>query len=456
VVNKDVVRTVFMSPRVNAKRYSRRSNLTTIFTFLRANLSGVEEPSPYIGTKFADKWSVMKHLGNSNGQSLVQVLVSVGIMGILMAAMASMQTAQSRENRALDEKLGGLDLQRTMATALADGAVCKYMLQTPPINFSASQVLAGNPQTVTLTTPVYASVAAGIPGPVIVQPNTNPPRGTMPVKAITLTVASGSGTTFLGTINAVFDDTKLVRSIRPASATVILTTDVSNPGAATVTNCVGSNSSTCWELSGTNLYTTCVANVGIGTSVPVTSLQVNRYGQGPGRVAGFFGDTAPGTGVVGDGEIEIGHSLAPNDAIAVGYNNVGAYGYFAVFGGARIKFDAAGNMTATNFTPSDLRLKENIHGIDEALDKILNLRGVTFDWKNRKAGRQLGLIAQETESIFPEIVLTDRQGMKAVNYSALVAPMIEAIRELHRENTELHAYICQKDPQGAPCRLKPR
>ena len=85
---------------------------------------------------------------------------------------------------------------------------------------------------------------------------------------------------------------------------------------------------------------------------------------------------------------------------------------------------------------SDSRLKTSVETIPSALEKILSLRGVTFEWKqeefpdrNFADGTQIGLIAQEVEEVFPELV---SQGeYKSVSYANLVSPLIEAVKELH-------------------------
>ena len=94
-------------------------------------------------------------------------------------------------------------------------------------------------------------------------------------------------------------------------------------------------------------------------------------------------------------------------------------------------------MKATNLEyTSDSRLKKSVETIPSALEKILSLRGVTFEWKqeefperNFADGTQIGLIAQEVEEVFPELV---SQGeYKSVSYASLVSPLIEAVKELH-------------------------
>lgn len=85
---------------------------------------------------------------------------------------------------------------------------------------------------------------------------------------------------------------------------------------------------------------------------------------------------------------------------------------------------------------SDRRYKEHLQVISTPLEKILSLHGYMFDWKSNKKA-DIGVIAQEVEQIFPALVATNTDGYKSVKYGNLVAPIIEAIRELNtnlREN----------------------
>ncbi len=78
---------------------------------------------------------------------------------------------------------------------------------------------------------------------------------------------------------------------------------------------------------------------------------------------------------------------------------------------------------------SDERLKDNIETIENGLDKVEQLRGVTY---TRDEKENIGVIAQEVEKILPEIVLTadDEMGTKSVDYSRLTAVLIEAVKDL--------------------------
>ena len=99
----------------------------------------------------------------------------------------------------------------------------------------------------------------------------------------------------------------------------------------------------------------------------------------------------------------------------------------------------AGIATAIEFDAlSDINFKENIQVVDNALDKVMSLRGVSFDWKESKE-TSFGVIAQEVEQVFPELV---RGGSpKAVNYNGLVGILIESIKEMKQEIISLNEDI---------------
>jgi hypothetical protein len=93
---------------------------------------------------------------------------------------------------------------------------------------------------------------------------------------------------------------------------------------------------------------------------------------------------------------------------------------------------------------SDERLKRNIAPFEPALEKVVQLRPVHFDYRadeypdlSLTRERAYGLIAQEVEKILPEMVKDDPRGFKAVNYSELPMFLLQAVRELKAENEEL-------------------
>ena len=96
-------------------------------------------------------------------------------------------------------------------------------------------------------------------------------------------------------------------------------------------------------------------------------------------------------------------------------------------------FTASGNVTAY----SDERLKTNIQTLNGALDKVKQLRGVSFE----KDGRQdIGVIAQEVQAVVPEVVDTTHEYL-AVSYGNMVGLLIEAIKEQQTQIDNLKARL---------------
>jgi hypothetical protein len=102
--------------------------------------------------------------------------------------------------------------------------------------------------------------------------------------------------------------------------------------------------------------------------------------------------------------------------------------------------EVVGNIETTTLTyNSDEKWKKNIETLPNSLERILALRGVNYDWridefadKKFPEGKQVGLIAQEVEEVFPELVRDAGDG-KSVNYAGMVAPLIEAIKEQQKQ-----------------------
>jgi hypothetical protein len=93
--------------------------------------------------------------------------------------------------------------------------------------------------------------------------------------------------------------------------------------------------------------------------------------------------------------------------------------------------NVAGDVVA--YASSDIRFKNNITPITNALDKLSKIGGYTFEWNeisHKETGKKdIGVVAQEVEEILPEIVQTRSNGYKAVDYQKLTALLIESVKE---------------------------
>jgi len=119
----------------------------------------------------------------------------------------------------------------------------------------------------------------------------------------------------------------------------------------------------------------------------------------------------------------------------------GSLGIGMAASGTTGRIDATNDIVA--YSSSDRRFKDNIKPIENALDKINQIGGYEFDWKEENKiehgyeGHDLGVIAQEIEAIAPELVQTRENGYKAVKYDKLVSVLIQAVKELSAKVTEL-------------------
>jgi len=216
-------------------------------------------------------------------------------------------------------------------------------------------------------------------------------------------------------------------------------------------------------------------NVGIGTTNPTARLQVQD------ESAKLLLNST------GSGAVITELDLATQDggtAYLVKYNtgrltiaSGGSYSMrFLNSGGGSFQFDegsstrlyiaAGGNVGIGTTTPnytldvsgsiggngtqyhSDIRWKRNVRSLTNSLDKITMLRGVNFEWRrdefaemNFPEGEQIGLIAQEVEEVIPEVVNTDADGYKSVDYAKLVSVLIEAVKDQQKQIEDLKSKI---------------
>ena len=108
------------------------------------------------------------------------------------------------------------------------------------------------------------------------------------------------------------------------------------------------------------------------------------------------------------------------------------------------------------FRTSDQRYKTNVVTLDNALNKVLSMRGVSYDWDKAKwptkaftEGRQIGFIAQELEKILPELVSTDKEGYKSVAYQNVVPVLVEAVKTLKTQLDDNQKQIDELKKQNA-------
>lgn len=207
------------------------------------------------------------------------------------------------------------------------------------------------------------------------------------------------------------------------------------------------------------LFASSNGNVGIGTSSPQHKLQVYADGYG-------FSQT--------NGTVEVGTytdndygwlGTASNHPLAFFTNNsyqqmVLTTGGFLGIGtnNPTYRLDVNGGIRcigAVNIT-SDARLKQHIRPVSNALQGILKLNGVRYTFRDKEftsmnfpKGEQIGVLAQEVEKVYPELVSTDDKGYKSVNYGQLNAVLIEAIKEQQQQVEAAKATASKLEKENA-------
>ena len=199
---------------------------------------------------------------------------------------------------------------------------------------------------------------------------------------------------------------------------------------------------------GVSLYAGGAGKVGIGTNTPVAPLHV-----------------------VGSAYLEDRLRLMRPDGVnyvdfntdyhlmfrAIGTDDTGGAGVF------ELHSDGTAWLAGGLSQNSDRRLKYDINTVGNALNKVMQMRGVTYRWNQNQPGGRVpdsrihyGFVAQEVEEVLPEIVVENSNGYKTVSYSEVSSVLVEAIKEqqqlikqLEKENTLLNNRLRKMEHQFA-------
>lgn len=190
--------------------------------------------------------------------SLVEILIATGMAMIAMTAISSVIVTQSKETKALEEKLSALDLEKNLISALNNGAVGEYILTSPTeLTFDSSNIITeDNPVILTPSLPIYASYKKGPPevvGPVLARVGDfpNPNLKSLEISEITLVItegpnplpAPGTDAIYKGHWQIKFNESRLIRALKPISVLTTLVVDRTTPGTSKITGCMSAGGS---------------------------------------------------------------------------------------------------------------------------------------------------------------------------------------------------------------------
>lgn len=182
-----------------------------------------------------------------------------------------------------------------------------------------------------------------------------------------------------------------------------------------------------------------------GNATTATTLQTARNIQGVSfNGSGDITVVTAGTGVSVSGtSVSIGQAVATSSNVTFGSMLVGS----ATWPSGTVAGQIRASHDVVAYSSSDARLKTDIETIPNALEKVLQLNGVTFTWNTSNQeihgheGRDTGILAHEVAAVLPEVVTTREDGFMAVRYEKMIGLLIEAVKEL---DAKVSACTCNK------------
>lgn len=268
---------------------------------------------------------------------------------------------------------------------------------------------------------------------------------------ITATSYDGSGVNLTGIVTSIVAGSNI--TISGSSGEVTINSTASGGGGG---------GESYWVSTSAGIHT--LSNVGIGTTNPLEKLHVlGNLLVAPGidtskHITQKAYETDNGTlsweGSAGQlfsitNNLTTGSIFSVNDISGLPSIDVNANGTVSIvaYGGnlgvgkttPSTKLDVNGTITCVDInSTSDIKLKENVKNVEDAIEKISKVNGVSFTWKNNKKN-SIGVIAQEIEEIFPELV-NDGEN-KSVNYNGLIGVLIEGFKEQQNKINLLESEI---------------
>jgi hypothetical protein len=366
----------------------------------------------------------MKKEFSQAGISLIQVMVSLAILAVAQLAMMRMSETQNKNTKTTEVKFESIEIINNIRNVLTDKDACRRtfgpILPYPGIPLTGAhdansepagfidEILNANGDV------VYRSGATSmIGGTQVTIKHFSMSSSQTPASTIT---PGSKGRTHL---EVTLDRTDKIFGAQEITKKILLNVNtVNNSGVAMISGC--STASTGDSIETIAEY--------VCKTIGGTYLATGRDGDGDCSDIAPFGLSTFSKPVM--------TPMVPAPVVGMGAE---VYGPFSVTGITTLNGDTDidGNLKMlaghTVELESDRRLKHDIKTLKNILYKLKKIRGVSYVW-NRNNEEDIGVIAQEIQSEFPELVRMGENGFLAVKYPQLTAVLIQAVKEMELNN----------------------